>query len=81
MTTVYTLKKDKDTDELHLFEGKMTEPKKCSSNQVSICRKMKKSQNAANQFACEDEKVARTKCANIGRAVCGICVSHLYADY
>jgi hypothetical protein len=81
MSTVYTLKKDKDTDELHLFEGKMTESDKCTSSELSICRKMKKTQNAANQFACKDENVARIKCANIGRAVCGICVSHLYADY
>ncbi|HWW05614.1 hypothetical protein [Collimonas sp.] len=81
MAAAYTLKKDKDTAELHLFEGKMTTPQKCTSDEKSICKKMTKSQTAGNEFACEDEKNARIKCASIGRAVCGICVSHLYADY
>ncbi|EPH37551.1 hypothetical protein L291_0259 [Acinetobacter guillouiae MSP4-18] len=32
-------------------------------------------------ISCElDESIVRVKCAQLGRSVCGICVSHLYAD-
>ncbi len=76
----YTLKKRKDTNELHLFKGKMTE-EGCTSKQISICEKMDKSESVGNRFACKTEEEARKKCAEIGRNVCGICVSHLYANY
>lgn len=76
----YTLKKKKNTGELHLFEGAMSD-KSCTSNDLSICEKMKKSDSEANIFQCFDESDARKECAKIGRAVCGICVSHLYTTY
>jgi len=74
----YTLKKKKDTKELHLFEGDMT-PEGCNSASTSICEKMKKSESEKNVFTCFNEDEARKKCAEIGRDVCGICVSHLYS--
>lgn len=76
----YTLKMKKDTKEYHLFKGTM-KPDGCTSGQSSICEKMDKSESAKNIFACQDENSARTKCAELGREVCGICVSHLYATY
>ena len=79
----YTLKKHAETEELHLFEGDMTpnDPKyPCTSKSQSICEKMKNSQSDKNIFFCATEQEARDKCAKLGRAVCGICVSHLYAD-
>jgi ABC-type metal ion transport system substrate-binding protein len=76
----YTLKKKKDTEEYHLFEGKMTE-EGCTSKQVSVCEKMDKSETAGNIFACEAENSARKKCAKIGKAVCSVCVSHFYTKY
>lgn len=76
----YTLKKKKDSCELHLFIGNM-KPDGCTSNDISICKKMNKSESIQNIFACYDEATARKKCAEIGRTVCGICVSHLYATY
>ncbi len=76
----YTLKKRKDTNELHLFKGEMTE-NSCTSGSKSICEKMLKSESAGNQFQCETESEARKLCADIGRSVCGICVSHLYASF
>ena len=76
----YTLKKKKDTGELHLFKGEMTDDA-CTSKQISICEKMNKSESAGNKFACYNEDEARKKCAEIGREVCGICVSHLYTTY
>ncbi len=76
----YTLKKNGDTEELHLFEGDMT-TEGCTSNSKSICKKMDKSESGGNVFACKNDKDARTKCAESGRKVCGICVSHLYTTY
>ena len=76
---VYTLKKKKNTDELHLFEGGMSsDNKSCTSNQKSICKEMEKSESTENVFTCYEEKAARIRCAEIGRLVCGTCISHFY---
>lgn len=80
MMKAYTLKKKKDTEEHHLFEGSMT-AEGCTSKQLSLCEKMDKSTNAGNVFACEEEETARKKCAKIGRKVCSICVGNLYTTY
>ena len=77
----YTLKKRKDTDEFHLFVGDFTHPDGCNSNEESICKKMTKKDSSGNIFTCNNENSARTKCAEKGRKVCGICVSHLYTTY
>lgn len=76
----YTLKKKQNTEELHLFKGEMTNDG-CTSAQLSICKKMNKNESVGNKFACENENNARKKCAEIGREVCGICISSLYANY
>jgi len=77
-TTLYTLKEDKDTRELHLFRAKPTVKNKCKPNIDSICTVMNKNQSVRNVFACLSEDDARLKCAEIGREVCGNCVRHLY---
>jgi hypothetical protein len=80
----YTLKKSKHTGELHLFRGVMTPNEtehQCTSDSLSICKKMKKGDSEKNIFACETEQAAREKCAALGRQVCGICVSDLYATF
>ncbi len=79
--TVYTLKKKKDTEEFHLFEGEMTGPNTCNTGSKSICKKMDRSESESIKFGCWDEKKARTGCADAGRAACGTCVSHLYTTY
>jgi hypothetical protein len=80
--TVYSLKKRKDTEECHLFEAELdASGKNCTPKPKSICRKMTTADSIANIFTCKDENSARLKCAEKGRTVCGICVSHLYADY
>lgn len=81
MAKAYTLKKKKDTKELHIFKGDFTEGKKCNSEASSICNKMIKSESAGNKVACKNASEMRLECAQIGRAVCGSCVSHLYATY
>ena len=80
-TTAYTLKRKNETEELHLFEGEFTEADKCTSGFKSICGMMAKADSSGNIFACLDENDARIECAKLGRKVCGVCVSHLYATY
>ncbi len=76
----YTLKKRKDTEEYYLFEGDFSlEP--CTSNKLSICKKMDKSESQGNAFTCFNEEQARKRIAEIGRSVCGVCTSHLYTTY
>jgi hypothetical protein len=76
----YTLKEKKDTREYHLFKGTFTQ-NGCTSKEKSICEKMDKSESIRNVFTCQDEDTTRLNCANIGREVCGICISHLYSTY
>jgi len=76
----YTLKKKNYTGELHLFKGKMSE-KSCTSENASICKMMEKEESEKNIFACKDENTARKRCAEIGRDVCGVCVSSLYTTH
>lgn len=79
---VYTLKKRKDTGELHLFEAyQESGSDSCIPDQESICKKMKKDESEKNLFACQNEDKARNLAANQGRKVCGVCISHLYATY
>ena len=55
----YTLKKKKDTEEYHLFEGDFTDSPNCNSNQLSICKKMDKVESEGNSFTCYNENQAR----------------------
>ncbi len=77
----YILKRRKDTQEYHLFEGDFTNNGNCNSNKFSICRKMDKSESQGNAFTCFNEEQARKQIAEIGRPVCGVCTSHLYTAY
>jgi len=82
---VYTMHKKKGTEELHLFEGRMTKPPPnaaCSVPAYSICRGMEKADAEGSPiFACQPEDVTRKSAANKGRRVCGTCVSHLYTTF
>ena len=78
----YTLKEDKSTGELHLFESNSCSPKgKCNSEEKSICKKMEDSEHAENLFSCANVKQARKECAEIGERVCAGCIGHLYSTY
>lgn len=82
MTKVYCLKRKKSTKELHLFECTPTQPNGCTCEDISVCDKMKKLESeGSNLFSCQNENDARQKCAEIGRQVCGLCVSHLHETY
>ena len=76
----YTLKRRKDTEEYHLFEGDFSQ-EPCTSKNLSICKKMDKSESQGNAFTCFNEEQARKQIAEIGRPVCGVCTSHLYTAY
>lgn len=78
----YTLKRRKDTEEYHLFEGEFANNSpNCSSNQLSICKKMNKIESDENAFTYFNEDQARRQIVVIGRPVCGVCTSHLYTTY
>lgn len=77
----YSLLRRKDTEELHLFEGDMQPDKTCTVPNKSICLMMIKAESDKTIFSCKNENDARVSCANQGRKVCGVCVSHLYATY
>jgi hypothetical protein len=76
----YSLKRKKNTEEYHLFEGDFSQ-EPCTSKNLSICKKMDKSESQGNAFTCFNEEQARKQIAEIGRPVCGVCTSHLYATY
>lgn len=81
---VYTLLRKKGTGELHLFEGRITQTDpsiRCSVSQYSICEGMNRDEKESQKFGCKTEDVARRRTAEIGREVCGTCVSHLYETY
>jgi hypothetical protein len=80
--TVYSLKKKKDTEEHHIFEGEWTDnetPRHCSVEVHSICNKATRGESDFIGKSCMSEDGMRKAAAVLGRAVCGICVSHLYA--
>lgn len=68
----------KGTSELHLFVGTPISNSTCTASQKSICQKMDRTESIEQRFICKDEKEARLLCAQIGRGVCGICLSDLY---
>ncbi|NOR45261.1 MAG: hypothetical protein GQ534_06700 [Candidatus Delongbacteria bacterium] len=81
--TVYILQKFKDSQEFHLFEGKIDDENNICSSKTgkSICGKVKLDANAKCEFVCEDEDHSRYKCYLLEKKVCGTCVSHLYGKF
>lgn len=73
---VYTLKQHPKTSEYHLFEAKPTFDNKCIPNKKSMCTQMDNVDGF--KFACVTEQEAFTKCAELGRQVCGNCMKELY---
>lgn len=77
----YSIRKRKENDEHHIFEGKLTQtdPRKCSNKDDSICKKVEHKDTVNVSASCLGEARARLTAAQLGRLVCGTCVSHLYA--
>jgi len=80
MSIVYTLREKENSGELHLFEADGT-TEGCTSHTYSICEGMHRSESVSTRFECKTDDDARTRCATIGRDVCGTCVSSLYTTY
>lgn len=76
----YILKRKKDTEEYHLFEGDFTNNGNCNSNKFSICKKMDNSESQGNVFACFTEEQAHLQIAE-GRPLSNFCTSHLKTTY
>lgn len=84
MSTRYSFAKRAETEEIHIFQGKANTPpeKGCTAAQNSICRKASRSNTTwVASASCLSEQLARQKAADLGRKVCGTCVSHLYETY
>lgn len=82
MTKFYSFLKDKKTEEKHIFEGDTNPKGGCFADQKSICKKVtNENGNWIPDAICLNDNIARKKTAEIGRSVCGVCVSHLYTTY
>lgn len=78
---LFSLLKRKNTGVLHLFHSKLNgDACNVEPHKLSICQRMSLDESEATIFRCENENEARRRCAEIGREVCGTCVSNLYAD-
>jgi hypothetical protein len=77
----FSIRKLEETGEHHIYEGKLTssDPLECVSGKNSICKKVMRSDTKHIGKSCLAEDVARKAAAVLGRSVCGVCVSHLYA--
>jgi hypothetical protein len=78
----YSFLRYANTEEVHVFEGKFT-PSSCTANFASICGKVEDRRKEVMETIeiCLDEEEARLYAANIGRKVCGTCISRLYATF
>lgn len=80
MATVYTLKKKRNTNEMHLFKC-VPANIECKCEPISMCKKMTENESHDDMFSCNNEDDTRMKIAKIGRQVCGNCASELYTTY
>lgn len=71
-----------NTEEVHVFEGKFT-PANCTAKFACICAKIEDRRKEEMEVVetCLNEYDARLYAANLGREVCGICISSLYATF
>lgn len=77
MTQMYSLYNN--DSERHLYKTKRDAEGKCNvPTGRPECGRDLKAVAGSYLFLCEDEGGARTKCAAIGRSVCGNCVATLY---
>lgn len=77
---LYSLIKRKNSEELHLFISRIPSDG-CIAEDKSICKKMNFGEKAGVVFSCRDENEIRKKAAELGRRVCGTCISKLYNTY
>lgn len=82
MSKAYSFLIKSETDETHIFEGDFNKEGGCGAVKSSVCKKATTADGIwIDQAVCLTDAQARNKAAQIGRAVCGTCVSHLYTTY
>lgn len=84
--SVYSLKKFKNLDHLHLFEGEITQTEpsiRCTSSNESCCGNIVKSAQefVANEFVCEPERSTLIKCISTKSSVCAACEAHVFKKH
>ena len=78
----YSFRKYQETHETHIFEGTFKPEGGCKTGPLSICEKINRNDTGIVEIVtCLSENEARQRAADIGRSVCGVCVSHLYTTY
>ena len=60
-----------------MFEGNFTIHPYCITKQLSICRKMNKTESERDIFKCYNKTQAQIGIAEIERPVCSSCVDYL----
>lgn len=74
----------KGDDLWHIFPATHKEPPNtgCSllNSRNSICNKLDWNDAIEKKDHCYNEHEMREECKEIGRPICGICISHLYAE-
>lgn len=75
----YTLKKNKRTEEAHLYFSELS-GNNCRVRQGSVCGLMDLEEGDETIFLCLTKEEARKRIAEMGEEVCGNCAGHLHAD-
>ena len=82
MKKAYSFCDKTNTGVIHIFKGTFDQDGKCDTDKKSICKKMSRYDGDwLKNNSCFVDDVARKKAAEVGREVCGDCVSHLYKTY
>lgn len=76
----YSLYSLKSTGEYHLYKAHRGVDSECVADCESECGQASLKDSEELIFACEGEKNARLKMAEIGRDCCGNCVATLYTS-
>lgn len=80
MKKSFTLKRKKSTNEYHLFKSFEVKDNSWQTFSSSLCDTSNMDESSVNsKFKLLGEDEARLEVAKIGRKVCGLCVSYLYA--
>ena len=80
-TNLYSIIKDKDTNEFHIFKIDKDNMGHSKAQDKSICQEMNYHNQTEVYHDCLDEDTIRKKAVDIGRQMCGICISSLYATF
>lgn len=83
MYKAYSFECKKGTNEIHIFQGTYTlTAMTYQPEALSICKKkIRKASERISDATCLKEQETREKAVELGRNVCGNCISNLYKTY